>query len=74
MNHETCIGLAEASRRLGRPGRALSDAIFQGKVDASTWPRIAGKVLVPIAELGRLRVVLARDRRRKNQGELTAAT
>jgi hypothetical protein len=66
MIHDGCIGLAEASRRLGRPGRALSDAIFRGAVDASVWPRVAGKVLVPISELERLRKVLALDRRLKS--------
>ena len=57
------LSQAEASRRLGYPARVIAIAVYNGRLDASTWPLVAGRRLVPIAELERIRVVLTTDRR-----------
>jgi hypothetical protein len=55
---ENCISLAEASRRCGRPARALSDAIYSGRIDASGWPRVSGRLVVPLSAMAEVRRVL----------------
>jgi hypothetical protein len=52
------ISLAEASRRCGRAARTLSDLIYSGRIDASAWPLVAGRRLVPEAALPEIRRVL----------------
>jgi hypothetical protein len=59
------MGLAEVSRQLGEPARRLSDLVFQGAVDASTWPRAAGHLLVPAGALPAIKQVIAARRRLK---------
>jgi hypothetical protein len=56
-----CISLAEASRRCGRAARTLSDAIYSGRIDASAWPLVAGRRLVPEVALPAIRRVLRED-------------
>lgn len=63
------LSLAEASRKLGLPARALSDAIYTGRVDASLWPVVGGRVLVPADALPKLAETLSRDRRRTTSKE-----
>jgi hypothetical protein len=56
-----CMSLAEASRRCGRPARALSDAIYTGRIDASAWPKVAGRIVVPSSALPAIRKALRRE-------------
>jgi hypothetical protein len=46
-----CIGMSDAARRLGLPACAVSDAVYRGRLDGSKWPVVAGRRLVPVAEL-----------------------
>jgi hypothetical protein len=39
--------------------------VYQGRLDPTEWPVLAGRRLVPEAELPKIRQVLARTRRRE---------
>jgi hypothetical protein len=64
QGEQECVGVAEASRRLGRPGRTLSDAIYRGAIDPTGWPVVAGRRVVPVSELPAIAAQLAAGRRR----------
>jgi hypothetical protein len=55
---------AVASRRLGYPSRAISDAVYAGKLDTTGWPQVCGKLLVPEDKLQEIGRILATDKRR----------
>jgi hypothetical protein len=62
---EQLLSQAEASRRLGRHAGAIAQALYSGRLDASTWPVVAGRRLVPVDQLESIRKALSTDRRRK---------
>jgi hypothetical protein len=54
------IGISDAARRLGLPARAISDAVYRGKIDVTGWPLVAGRRLVPVSELAAIKKLLVK--------------
>jgi hypothetical protein len=67
------LSQAEASRRIGRHSSAIAQALYNGRLDGSTWPVFCGRRVVPSAELENIRRVLSTDRRRKADRETVSA-
>ena len=52
------VSLAEASRRLRLPPRAVSDGFYQGRLDDSHCQWISGRRAIPVSQLRRIAAAL----------------
>ena len=67
MTLSDLITLSEGSRRLGRPAKAISDAIARGAVSEDMTVVVGGRRMLPARNLPAVRKALETDRRRKKQ-------
>lgn len=67
------VSLAEGSRRIGLPPRAISDGIFRGLLNPAEWHQVGGRYFVPVSALPGIKATL-RKHSRKGKREAVAGT